>query len=171
MTVIKHTDIQLLSYTCYSLSCCCPTLHSRAVLCHTKLQSPLQTLILIRAAGVFLLLHPHRPPVLGFVSPSNPYTGSSGWSWSGCCHDGAPCRRTGLHSTSGPCSGSGCCCCCSVRSSPPLSCSGPPLSALRRPPPRSPRLPEESSRSARRPAWPTPQRAAERREEAERLWA
>lgn len=104
-------------------------------------------------------------------SHPSPHTGSCGGTGSGRGHDGGPCRSTALLPSSGPGSGSGCCCCCSVRSSPPLGCSGPPLSPRCRPPPSSPRLPEESSRSAGRPAWPSPQRAAQRTGEAERLRA
>ena len=102
------------------------------------------------------------------AGPSRPYTGSCGGTGSGCGHDGGPCRCTALLPSSAPGSGSGCCCCCSVRSSPPPSCSGPPLSPPYRPPPSAPQLPEESSRSAGRPAWPSPRRAAQRRGEAER---
>lgn len=168
MTVIKLTHMKLLSDTHSSLSCCCPTLYSSVVLCHTKLQFPLQAfkLLLIRAA-------PPHTELLSWASagPSSPYTGSCGGTGSGCGPDGGPCRSTALLPSSAPGSGSGCCCCCSGRSSPPLSCSGPPPSPPYRPPASSPRLPEESSRSAGRPAWPSPQRAAQRRGEAERLRA
>lgn len=123
----------------------------------------------MRAAGVFLLLSPHTE-LLSWAScsPSSLYTGSCEWSGSERAHDGWPCRSTPLLSSSSPGSGSGCWRCCSFRSSPPLSWSGPPPSPLCRPPPSSPRLPEESTCSAGRPAWRSPQRAAQRREGAER---
>ena len=105
-----------------------------------------------------------------WLSPSGPYTGFCGGTGSGCGHGGGPCRSTALLPSSAPASDSGCCC-CSVRPSPPRSWSGPPLSPLYRPPPSSPRLPGERSRSAGRPAWPSPQRAPQRRGEAERLRA
>lgn len=123
----------------------------------------------MRAAGVFLLLSHSELLSWASISLSGPHSGSYWRTWSGCGGDGGPCRSTALLSSSSPGSGSSCCCCCNVRSSPPLSCSGPPLSPRCRPPPSPQRLPEESSRSAGRPAWPTPQRAAQRRGAAERL--
>lgn len=119
-----------------------------------------------------LLLPTDGAPLLASIT-SRPHTGSCGGSGSGRLHDGGPCRRTALLSATSPGSASGCCCSWSVRPSPPPNWSGPPPPPPCRPPPSSPQLPEESSRSAGRPEWPSPERAARRRGGAgrPRVWA